>query len=90
MAFMNWLTSQLQVKILVAMGVLSGVAITSMVSAIQVFYSKGAEADVVVTALFGLSTFSLGALAGITKDLMNPGGDSEVFKLFSKYLDKVN
>ena len=95
MEFLNWLTEALQVKILLALIVLGATAIYSMTHAVLMVspllgVEGGLTADSLVLpmALMNLSTFSLGAMAGLAKDLLGGGPDKMTEAAALKFADK--
>ena len=98
MAILNWLTEHLQVKVMLAMGVLALISWVSITEAVGLYVKYGIDTadgvqspEVVIASLFSVAMFSLGALAGIAKDLITPApGKSEAYELFMKFMDKFN
>lgn len=94
MEILNWLTDKLQVKVLLAMLALAGIAYFCIDSAIVLVMSEGFNtedgiqyAEVVIASLFSVAIFALGALATLSKDLITPApGKSEGHDLFALHM----
>ena len=95
MRILNWLTDHLQVKVLLAMSVLALISWVSITQAVSLFTTHGVNTadgvqspEVVIASLFSVAMFSIGALAGIAKDLITPApGKSEGYDLFMRHME---
>ena len=89
MAFLDWTTGRLQIKILLAMVVLAGIAIYCIEEAVAIYVADTLKEDFTVfIGLLSLANFSLGAMAGIAKDLLTPPpGKSEGYELFMQHME---